>query len=241
MAFTNHQARIFSRATQRSICSVLIVVLLISGCATAAHPPTRGVDQQLLTTIGEADRKACREFARKVADGVEGQPLGPGWNWWWLPLAAVVNPVGVGLMLLAAPPRMIVVAHENQKMREAVHDEAMIACLNSTIAGQSLGPEDLQVAEILRDLADRYAKQEMYDEAKLLYRRALAIREKALGPEHPDMATTLQDYAALLRKTHQEAEAAEIEDRVRAIGAECKLKPSQAADSETRDQVDREE
>ena len=32
-----------------------------------------------------------------------------------------------------------------------------------------------------------------------LYKRALAIREKALGPDHPDVATSLDNLAALYR------------------------------------------
>ncbi|XYI04075.1 tetratricopeptide repeat protein [Sorangium sp. So ce1128] len=38
-----------------------------------------------------------------------------------------------------------------------------------------------------------------YDEAIPLARRALELREKALGPEHPDVATTLNDLASLLQ------------------------------------------
>ena len=36
-----------------------------------------------------------------------------------------------------------------------------------------------------------------YAEALPLYQRALKIREKALGPEHPDTATSLNNLAAL--------------------------------------------
>ena len=32
-----------------------------------------------------------------------------------------------------------------------------------------------------------------------MYRRALAIREKALGPDHPDTATSLNNLALLLK------------------------------------------
>jgi len=35
--------------------------------------------------------------------------------------------------------------------------------------------------------------------ARLLLERALAIREKALGPDHPDTAHSLNDLASLLR------------------------------------------
>ncbi|MFQ5818178.1 MAG: tetratricopeptide repeat protein, partial [Terriglobia bacterium] len=56
-----------------------------------------------------------------------------------------------------------------------------------------------------------------YAAAEPLYQRSLAIWEKALGPEHPDVATALENYAALLRKTGRRAEAARLGARAQAI------------------------
>ncbi len=56
-------------------------------------------------------------------------------------------------------------------------------------------------------------------EAEPLYKRALAIREKALGPKHPDLATALENYASLLRKTERTTEATKMEARAEAIRA----------------------
>ena len=39
--------------------------------------------------------------------------------------------------------------------------------------------------------------QGKYAEAEPLYQRALEIREKALGPEHPDVALSLNNLAML--------------------------------------------
>ena len=36
-----------------------------------------------------------------------------------------------------------------------------------------------------------------YEKALPLYQRALDIREKVLGPQHPDVATTLNNLAGL--------------------------------------------
>src|SRR5208283_5631638 len=58
-----------------------------------------------------------------------------------------------------------------------------------------------------------------YAEAEPLSQRALAIREKALGPEHPDVASTLENYASLLRKMDRPEEAEPLEARARAIRA----------------------
>ena len=41
--------------------------------------------------------------------------------------------------------------------------------------------------------------------------------EKALGPEHPHVATSLENYAALLPKTRHSAKATEMKARAKAI------------------------
>jgi tetratricopeptide (TPR) repeat protein len=53
------------------------------------------------------------------------------------------------------------------------------------------------VANSLNNLADLYGAQGRYARAEPLYQRALAIREKALGPDHPDVATSLSNLAQL--------------------------------------------
>jgi tetratricopeptide (TPR) repeat protein len=75
------------------------------------------------------------------------------------------------------------------------------------------------VATSLNNLAALYETQGRYAEAEPLYQRSLAIREKALGPEHPSVATSLENYATLLRKTEREDEAEEMEARAQAIRA----------------------
>ncbi len=46
-------------------------------------------------------------------------------------------------------------------------------------------------------LALLYDTQGRYAEAEPLIKRSLAISEKALGPEHPDVARSLENYAGL--------------------------------------------
>ncbi len=53
--------------------------------------------------------------------------------------------------------------------------------------------------------------------------RALAIDEKVYGLEHPEVATDLENYAALLRATKRKGEAAKLEERARAIRAKHAL------------------
>ncbi len=75
------------------------------------------------------------------------------------------------------------------------------------------------MAQSLNNLAELYRAQGRYAEAEPHYQRALAILEKVLGPEHPDVATSLENYAALLRETEREDQAEEMEARAKASRA----------------------
>ena len=75
------------------------------------------------------------------------------------------------------------------------------------------------VAAGLNNLAELYVAQGRYAEAEPLNNRSLAIWEKALGPEHPNVATSLENYAALLRETGRTAEADKMAARAKAIRA----------------------
>ena len=59
----------------------------------------------------------------------------------------------------------------------------------------------------LNNLAGLYQAQGKDAEAEPLYKRALAIREKALGKDHPDVATVLENLAVLYEKIGKEDEA----------------------------------
>ena len=75
------------------------------------------------------------------------------------------------------------------------------------------------MAASLNNLAALYVTQGQYAQAEPLYKRSLAIREKALGPDHPDVATSLENMAALYRKTNRAEEAEALEKRAAAIRA----------------------
>lgn len=54
-----------------------------------------------------------------------------------------------------------------------------------------------QVAATLNNLAVLYGKRGKYKEAEPLCKRALGIREKVLGSDHPDVAKQLNNLALL--------------------------------------------
>ena len=72
---------------------------------------------------------------------------------------------------------------------------------------------------LVNNLAELYRAQGRYAEAEPLYQRSLMIREKAVGPEHPHVATSLENYAALFRETARADEAERMEARAKAIRA----------------------
>jgi phosphatidylserine/phosphatidylglycerophosphate/cardiolipin synthase-like enzyme len=88
-------------------------------------------------------------------------------------------------------------------------EEALVTSANFTMAAQKKN------VEVGVNRHGQYAK------AEPLYKRALAIREKTLGPEHPDVATCLESYALCLRAMDRPEEAASLETRVRAIRAKA--------------------
>ena len=58
-------------------------------------------------------------------------------------------------------------------------------------------PLSNDVANSLNNLAVSYYNQGKYEQAESLYQSSLAIREKILGKDHPDVATSLNNLAGL--------------------------------------------
>jgi tetratricopeptide (TPR) repeat protein len=85
------------------------------------------------------------------------------------------------------------------------------------IREKALGPEHLDLANSLNNLAELYWVQGQYAKAEPLHHRALAIREKALGPEHPDVANSLNGLAGLYRIQGKYAKAEPLYHRSLAI------------------------
>lgn len=65
---------------------------------------------------------------------------------------------------------------------------------------QRFGPDHILVATALMNLAQTCAAQKNYREAKQLESRAVAIRQAALGPKHPDTIQALRQYTLLMRQ-----------------------------------------
>ena len=57
-----------------------------------------------------------------------------------------------------------------------------------------------------------YKTQGKSTQAEPLFKRSLAIKEKTLGPEHPSVATSLENMAVLYRKMNRDKEAQAFEN-----------------------------
>jgi hypothetical protein len=56
-----------------------------------------------------------------------------------------------------------------------------------------------------------------YAPAEGMLKESVAIREQALGRDHPDVAQTLEDNARLLRQWNRDALATDMENRAKEI------------------------
>lgn len=75
----------------------------------------------------------------------------------------------------------------------------------------------IATAQSLNNLGSLYIAQDNYAAAEPLYQRALKIRERALGPDHPDTATSLNNLAELYRAEGKQVEAELLFQRVQKI------------------------
>ncbi len=75
------------------------------------------------------------------------------------------------------------------------------------------------MAQSLDNLAGTLRNRGEYATAEPHFERSLAIYEESLGPEHPDVATILVNYAALLRQTARANEAERMEARANTFRA----------------------
>jgi tetratricopeptide (TPR) repeat protein len=66
------------------------------------------------------------------------------------------------------------------------------------LCGNHAGGEHPDVAQSLSNLAGLYQGTGRYVQAELLYQRALAILDKSLPSDHPNLAVVRENYAILL-------------------------------------------
>src|SRR5713101_7456188 len=83
---------------------------------------------------------------------------------------------------------------------------------SQTVAGAQ-DPGALKRAKDLNSEVLQHIHEGRYREGIPKAREALALREQALGPTHPDVATSLNNLAELLRRTGDYAAAKPLHER----------------------------
>ena len=73
------------------------------------------------------------------------------------------------------------------------------------------------MAASLNNLAALYQVQGRYAEAEPLFKRSLAIKEKAFGPDHPDVALSLNNLGLLYQNQGRYTDAEPLYKRALAI------------------------
>lgn len=89
--------------------------------------------------------------------------------------------------------------------------------LASLKAAEDLGDSNPLFMSHLYSLAIFYREHGNYKKAEQQYQRALMLKERIAGPNHPDIATILYEYAALLRDANRHREAENLVARANAI------------------------
>src|SRR6266705_554827 len=93
---------------------------------------------------------------------------------------------------------------------------AAVLVLASLATGVPSRAQQDEAAALNQNVVDLYNAGK-YAEAVPLAQRALAIREKALGPDHPDVASLLNNLAELYRAQGRYADAEALFKRSLAI------------------------
>ncbi len=76
----------------------------------------------------------------------------------------------------------------------------------------SQGRESKDLACALHNLATLFHVQRKYDHAESYYQRAMTMKQKLFGPDHPETLGILKSYANLLKSTHREEQARHLDD-----------------------------
>ena len=105
--------------------------------------------------------------------------------------------------------------------RQGRYDEAEPLFL-ATLASweRVLGKDHLDTGITVHNLGCLYRDQGRYVESQRYFERSQGIFVATLGPDHPAVAENLTQWAALLRESGDDAAAAELEARARAIQGE---------------------
>src|ERR1022692_4402208 len=129
------------------------------------------------------------------------------------------HPLGVVLGLLRADlPGQVMGAPQDWPRWAVLLPHVLTATGHLDSAAGQPDPEAMADGSWLLDLAGTYLQvHARLTDAKALLERALAIDEAAYGPDHPDVATGLNNLALILQDLGQPEAARPLQERALAI------------------------
>lgn len=74
------------------------------------------------------------------------------------------------------------------------------------------GKESKDLSCALHNIATLFHVQRKYDDAETYYQRAMTMKQKLFGPNHPETLSILKSYAQLLKSTHREEQARHLDE-----------------------------
>jgi hypothetical protein len=89
---------------------------------------------------------------------------------------------------------------DERDLRELIPVERETEAIRGKMFTRAGSPRDLEHAQHFERLGALYAAQGRYPEAELTYRRAVSIRQRAFGAEHPLVLQSLTAIASIRRK-----------------------------------------
>ena len=94
-----------------------------------------------------------------------------------------------------------------------------LACILCLTAGRSLAQgAGIEWDTLNQEVMELY-RAGQYDRAVVVAKAALQVAEQNVGPDHPSVATSLENLASLYRATSRPMEAEVLEQRARNIRA----------------------
>jgi tetratricopeptide (TPR) repeat protein len=86
---------------------------------------------------------------------------------------------------------------DERDLRELTPVERETIAVKGKIFSKEGSPRHLEFAQHYESLANLYRAHERFSDAEVMFRKAIAIRERAFGPEHPEVAQALSNVALL--------------------------------------------
>ncbi len=165
--------------------------------------------------LEEAERRYWRAYMiRSYLYGADSSPVGETLSG----LAEVLAGQGRGAEARPLLARALAIAQkpprsqgwdrlDERDLREMNRPERETVATRGLISVREAGPRHLEHAEHFDNLGRLYRAHERYADAEAMQRRAIGIRERAFGAEHPQVLQSLAEIA-LIRKQRGDSQGA---------------------------------